>query len=76
MIGDKPLRIRFYKKDGFFRVYAGSRYLVLSGAEKYDFIYNRIRYLTGIKNSILYVVSHNYAKVKVDPYDSLPLKKH
>ena len=76
MIGDKPLRIRFYKKDGFFRVYDGSRYLVLSGAEKYDFIYNRIRYLTGIKNSILYVVSHNYAKVKVDSYDSLPLKKH
>ena len=73
MIGTKPLRIRSDKTDGFIRVYDGNRYLVLFVAEKYDFIYNRIKYLTGGKSGITYVVSHNYAKIKVDSYDSLPL---
>ena len=45
LIGDKPLQIRFDEVDGFIRVYEGTRYLVLFGAEKYDFMYNRIRYL-------------------------------
>ena len=34
----------------------GTRYLILFGTEKYDSIYNRTRYLTGIKNGITYVV--------------------
>ena len=41
----KPLCIRFDKIDGFIRVYDRTRYLVLFGSEKYDSIYNRIRYL-------------------------------
>ena len=45
LIDAKPLRIRFDKIDGFMRVTDGSRYLVLFDGEKYDFIYNRIRYL-------------------------------
>ena len=71
----KPLRIRFDKIDGFIRVYDGSRYLVLFGREKYDFIYNRIRYLIRVKSGIKYVIYCNYAKIKVDSYDSLPLEK-
>ena len=58
----------------FIRVHDGTRYLVLSGGEKYDFIYNRIRYLTGIKSGITYVISHNYGKVSYDSYDLLPLE--
>ena len=42
-MGAKPLRIRFDEIDGFIRVYNGTRYLVLFGAEEYDSIYNRIR---------------------------------
>ena len=42
----KPLCIRFDKIDGFIRVYDRTRYLVLFGSEKYDSMYNRIRYLT------------------------------
>ena len=37
--------------------------------------YNSIRYLIVVKISITYVISHNYAKIKVDSYDSLPLEK-
>ena len=52
-----------------------SIYLVLFGYEKYDFNYKRIRYIIGVKSGIVYVFSHNYAKIKVDSYDSLPLEK-
>ena len=75
MIGAKPLRIRFDKIDGFIRVYNGTRYLVLLCTGKYDFIYNTTRYFIGVKNGITYVISHSHAKIKVDPYDSLPLEK-
>ena len=46
---------------------------MLFGAEKYDFIYNRIRYLVGVKSGVTYVISHDYAKIKVDL--TLPLEK-
>ena len=62
LIGDKSLRIRIVKVDGFIRVYDGSRYLLLLRGEKYDFIYNRIRYLAGVKSGITYVISHNYER--------------
>ena len=75
-MGAKPLRIRFNKRDGFIKVYNITTYLVLFGAEKYDSIYNRIRYLIGAKSGITYVFSHNYARIKVSSYDSLTLKKH
>ena len=39
---------------------------------KNDFIYNRIIYLIGVKSGITYVISHNFAKTKVDSNDSLP----
>ena len=64
LIDAKPLHIRCHKIDGFIRVYDGTRYLVLFGSEKYDFIYNRIRYLIGLKSGIKYINSHNYAKKK------------
>ena len=75
LIGPKPLRIRFNKVDGFIRIYDGTRYLVLFGPERYDATYNRIRYLTNQKSGITYVLSHNYKRIKMDSYDSLPLGK-
>ena len=74
MIDAKPFPIRFNKIDGFIWFCDGIRYLVLFGSEKYDFIYDRVRYLTGVK-SITYVISHIYAKIKADSYDSLPVEK-
>ena len=47
---------------------------LLFGLEKYDAIYNRIRYLISLKGCITYVFSHYYAKIKVYSYDSLPIK--
>ena len=76
LIGDKRLHIGFDKIDGFIRVYDGTRYLVLFGGEKYDFIYNKIRYLIGVKSGITYVISNNYARIKVDSYNSLPCRNN
>ena len=49
--------------------------MILFGSEKYDFIYNRLRYLIGIINGVTYVISHNYTKIKANLFDSLPLEK-
>ena len=75
MINAKSLRIRFDKTDEFRRFYDLTRCSILFGSEKYDFIYNKIRYLIGVKSGVTYFISHNYAKIKVDSYDSLLLEK-
>ena len=76
MIGAKPLCIRFNKIDVFIRVCNGTRFLALFKTEKYDVIYNRTRYLISQKRRNTYVISHNYAKIKVDSYNSLPPAKN
>ena len=75
MISAKPLHIRFDNVDGLIRVYDGTRYLVLFGPEIYDSIYNRIRCLTTQKSGITYLFSRNYARIKIDSSDFLPLEK-
>ena len=44
--------------------------------KKHDVIYNRIRYLISQKGGITYVIFHNYARIKVDSYDCLPLDNY
>ena len=34
-----------------------------------------VRYFRGVKSGIIYVISHNYVKIKLDSYDPLPLVK-
>ena len=41
------LRIRFDGMDGFIKIYNEIIYLAIFGTERYDAIYNRIRYLIG-----------------------------
>ena len=53
----------FNKVERFFRVYDGTRSLVLFVPEKYNAI---LKY---------YVSSHSYARIKVDSYDSLALEE-
>ena len=57
-IDSKPLPIRFNKIDGFIRVYNGTRYLALFKSQKYDSIYNSIRYLISVESGITYKISH------------------
>ena len=59
------LRLILVKIDEFIKVCDGTRYLALFRAAKF----------IGVKSGITYVFSHNYAKIKVDLFDSLPLEK-
>ena len=68
LISLKPLRIRFDNVHGFVRVYDGTRYLVLFYLEDYPAIFNKTRYLIGVKIGITSVFSHNYARIKADSY--------
>ena len=61
LFGSKPMCIRFDKIDEYIRGYDGIRYLTLFGTEKYDAIYNRIRYLISQKSGITFAFSHYYA---------------
>ena len=74
-IGAKPFLIIFHKVDGFIRDYDGAKYLVLFSVERYNAIYDRIRYLIGLKSGITYVFFHNYAKFKTDRDDDLPVEQ-
>ena len=56
-------------------VYDDSGCLVLFGSGKHDSVYNRNRNLVSVNSSITDLISHNYAKIKVDSYDSLRLEK-
>ena len=70
----KPFCIRFDKVDRFIKIYDGTRYLVLFGPERYV-IYDRIRYLISQKGGIAYSINHNFAKIRIDSSNSLPIEK-
>ena len=75
LIDSKPLRTWCDKIIRFIGVYDRTSHLVLYGSEKYDPIYNRIRYLRCVKSGITSKISHNYARIKVDSFDFLSLEK-
>ena len=75
LVSTKPLHIMFDKVDMFIRDYDGPKYLVLFNPEKYNSIYDKIRYLMGLKSSITYFFSHNYSKIKIGLDDDLLLGK-
>ena len=75
LIGPEPFDIKFDKIDGSIRIYDETIHLTWYGSVKYDTIYNKIRYFINLKSSITFAFSHYYAKIKVDFYDSLPIKK-
>ena len=74
-MGAKPLRTMFDKIDEFITIYNGIRYLVLFGPERYDAIYDRIRYLISEKSGITYSISHIFAKIRTDSCNTLPIEK-
>ena len=75
LIGVKPLPIIYNKVDGFIRKYHGTKYLVFFATEKYDAIFDSIRYLISLKSFITYVSFLNYPKIKIDSDNDLLLAK-
>ena len=71
----KPLRISFDKIDKYFKIKNGTRYLVLFGLEIYGEIYDWIESILSEESDISYIISQNFAKIKVNSYDSLSPEK-
>ena len=74
-MGAKPLRIRFDKVDGVIKIYDGIIYLELFGTGIYNAIYDRISYLISEKSDAKYIINHNFARIRIDSYNSLPIGK-
>ena len=74
-MGSKPLCIRFHEIDGFIKIYDGIRYLLLFGSKLHNAISNRIRYLISKKSGITDSINHNFARIKIDSVNSLPVEK-
>ena len=74
-MGSKPLGIMFDKIDGFMKIYDGIRYLVLFGHSWYDKICDKIKYLKSEKSGITDSINHNFARNRIDSYNSLPIEK-
>ena len=43
--------------------------------KKYDAINDKIRYLVSLKSNTTHIYFHYFAKIKVDSFDYLPIKK-
>ena len=75
--GSKPLRIKFDKIDGFIMVLDGKiKHLVLFNYGLLDQICNKIKYLIGKKCGITNSVDHNFERIRIDSYNSLPIKEN
>ena len=75
--GPKPLRIMFDKIGGFIRVRVGKfrpLYLLFDYG-LFDKICDRIKYLTSENNVITDSINHNFGKLRIDSYNSLPIAK-
>ena len=75
LIGSKPLCNRVNKKMNLLEFLMELDNLTLFGSEKYDAFYDRIRCLISLNSGITYILSHCFAKIKVNSYDSLPILK-
>ena len=61
---------------GSIKIYNGIRYLISFGPERYDAIYDKIRYLISEKGGIAYSINYNFIRIRIDSYNSLPIEKH
>ena len=73
--GAKPLRIMFDEIDGLIKIHNRIRYLVLFDYGWCDKICDRIKYLISEKCGITDSINHNFARIRIDLYNSLPIEK-
>ena len=76
LMGLIPLHNRFDEKDGCIKIYDGIRYLVLFVSGFNDETFDRIKYLMSKKkNGNTDSINHNFARIRIDSYKSLPIEK-
>ena len=71
----KPFCIRFDETDEFMKIHNKIRYLVLFDYSYCDKICDKIKYLISKKSGITDSINHNFGRIRIDSYDSLPIEK-
>ena len=71
----EPLHIRVDEMEEFIEIYDGSRYLVLLDYWWFDKVCDSIKYLISEKSDIKDSINHSFAKIRIDSYNSLFVKK-
>ena len=75
--GPKSLRIRFDKIDGFIISLDGEiKHLILFDYRLFNQIFNKVKYLITRKSGITNSFTYNFGKIRIDSYNSLPIKKY
>ena len=75
--GPKSLRIRFDKIDGFIISLDGEiKHLILFDYRLFNQIFNKVKYLITRKSGITNSITYNFGKIRIDSYNSLPIKKY
>ena len=69
------MHITVHKIDGFIKIHNKIRYLVLLDYDSCDEICDKIKYLVSEKSGIADSINHNFARIRIHSYDSLPIKK-
>ena len=61
--------------DGFIKIHDKIRYLLLFYYSYCDKTCDKMRYHISEKGSITDSIKYNFAKIRIDSYDSLPIEK-
>ena len=72
--GAKPLRIRFDKVGGFIKLHDKVRYLVLFDHSYCDKLCDKFKYLISEKSGSTDSIDHNFVRIRIDSYNSLPIE--
>ena len=73
----KPLRIRFDKIDGFIIPLEGNiKHLILFDYGLFNKICDKIKNLISKNSDNINNINHNFGKIRIDSYNSLPFKKY
>ena len=67
--------IRFDKINGFIKIHDRIIYLVLFDYGWFDKLFDTIKYLITEKSGITDSINHNFARIRIDSYNSLTIEK-
>ena len=70
------MHIRFIEIDKLIKIYDGIRYLVLFNNSWHDKICETIKYFISKKSGITDSINHNFGRMRIDSYNSLPTEKY
>ena len=69
------MHIRYNEIHAFIKIQDRIKYLVLFDYCWFNKICDRIKYLMSEENGITDSINHNFSKIRIDSYNTLPIEK-